>query len=43
MRNWKILITDGLAEKGQTILRQDAQVNDLTGILAKKLLEVIGE
>jgi D-3-phosphoglycerate dehydrogenase len=39
----KILITDGLEENGQIILRAAAQVDDRSGISADELLQVIGE
>jgi D-3-phosphoglycerate dehydrogenase len=41
MQNWKILLTDGLDEKGQDILRAVAEVDDRNGISAQELLEVI--
>ncbi len=41
MPDWKILITDGLSEKGQAHLRLAAQVDDCTGISAADLLQVI--
>lgn len=43
MSAWRILLTDGLEEIGQTILRQYAQVDERTGITAEELLQVIGE
>jgi len=43
MNNWKILITDGLNPKGQTILNASAQTDDQTGISADQLLEAIGD
>ena len=43
MNNWKILITDGLNAKGQTILNAGAQADDQTGISVEQLLEVIGD
>jgi len=43
MTAWKILLTDGLEENGQTILRQSADVVDQGGISADALLQVIGE
>jgi D-3-phosphoglycerate dehydrogenase len=43
MSNWKILITDGLNEKGQAILRPEAQVDDRRDISAEELLQVIGD
>ncbi len=43
MSAWKILLTDGLEENGQTILRESAQVDDRTGISADELLKIVGE
>jgi len=43
MTNWKVLITDGLEESGQAILRSMAQVDDRSGISAEELLQVVGE
>jgi len=43
MANYKILITDGLDEKGQSILRDVAEVDDKSGISADDLLKVISE
>ena len=43
MTNWKVLITDGLSEKGQAILRSACQVDDRNDIPADELLQVIGE
>ncbi|MDX1377863.1 MAG: hydroxyacid dehydrogenase [Anaerolineales bacterium] len=41
MTNYKILITDGLDETGQSILRGSATVDDKSGISADDLLEAI--
>lgn len=41
MSDWKILITDGLKEKGQTILNASAHIEDQTGLSADELLEII--
>ena len=38
---WKILITDGLDESGQVILRASAEVEDCSGISMEDLLQVI--
>ena len=38
---WKILLTDGLEENGQVILRQSADVVDQPGITAEQLLQVV--
>ena len=43
MAAWKILLTDGLEENGQAILREHAQVDDRAGITADELLAVVGE
>jgi D-3-phosphoglycerate dehydrogenase len=43
MTSWKILLTDGLEESGQAILRASAEVADKSGIKADELLKVIGE
>lgn len=42
MPEWKILLTDGLEETGQTILRAAALVNDCLGIPADELKQIIG-
>jgi D-3-phosphoglycerate dehydrogenase len=42
MDDWKILITDGLNESGQSILRQAAAVDDQPDISAEGLLKVVG-
>jgi D-3-phosphoglycerate dehydrogenase / 2-oxoglutarate reductase len=41
MTDWKILITDGLHEKGQAILQPVATIDDRRDISAEELLEVI--
>jgi len=43
MSNWKVLLTDGLEENGQAILRTVAQVDNRAGISADELLQVVGE
>jgi D-3-phosphoglycerate dehydrogenase len=43
MTGWKILLTDGLEENGQKIMRETAEVVDRSGISADELLKVIGE
>jgi D-3-phosphoglycerate dehydrogenase len=43
MAAWKILLTDGLEESGQAILRASGEVHDRTGISADDLLQVIGD
>lgn len=41
MQTWKVLITDGLNEDGQAILRSEAQVDDRNEISAEELLQSI--
>jgi len=43
MAAWKILLTDGLEESGQAILRASAEITDRNGISADELLQVVGE
>ena len=43
MPEFKILITDGLDESGQSILRASAQVDDKSGISADDLLKAIAD
>ncbi|HEY9076548.1 MAG TPA: hydroxyacid dehydrogenase [Anaerolineaceae bacterium] len=43
MAAWKILLTDGLEQNGQEILRSSAQVDDRGGISAEDLLKIVGE
>ena len=43
MPDYKILITDGLDERGQSILRASAEVDDKSGIPAEDLVNVIGD
>ncbi|MEN4012913.1 MAG: hydroxyacid dehydrogenase [Chloroflexota bacterium] len=43
MSGWKILLTDGLEENGQEILRQFAAVDNRSGISADDLLQIVGE
>jgi D-3-phosphoglycerate dehydrogenase / 2-oxoglutarate reductase len=43
MSSWKILLTDGLEQNGQQILRAAAQVDDKKAISAEDLLKVIGD
>ena len=42
MPDWKIIITDGLHQKGQDILKGAAQVDDRTGISPDELSRMIG-
>jgi D-3-phosphoglycerate dehydrogenase len=41
--SWKILLTDGLGENGQALLRAVAQTDDRPDISAEELLKVVGE
>ncbi len=41
--SWKILITDGLEEKGQAMLRAQAQVEDRNGIAVEELRSILPE
>jgi D-3-phosphoglycerate dehydrogenase len=43
MSNWKILLTDGLNENGQAILRTVAEVDDREDISADVLLQIAGQ
>lgn len=43
MTNFNILITDGLDERGQSILRAAANVDDKTGIAADDLVKIIAD
>ncbi|MEM5776569.1 MAG: hydroxyacid dehydrogenase, partial [Anaerolineaceae bacterium] len=43
MSAWKVLLTDGLEENGQAILRASAELVDKTGISADDLLQIVGE
>jgi D-3-phosphoglycerate dehydrogenase len=43
MPEWNVLITDGLDQEGQEILRAEARVDDPRGISAEDLLQVIGD
>lgn len=43
MSAWKVLLTDGLEENGQAILRASADVVEKTGISADDLLQIVGE
>ncbi len=43
MPEFKILITDGLGENGQSILRAGARVVDKSGLSASELLDAVGE
>jgi D-3-phosphoglycerate dehydrogenase len=40
---WKILLTDGLEENGQAIMRAAAQVDNRSGITPEELLSIIGD
>ena len=43
MTTWKVLITDGLSDKGLAILNSAAQVDNRRDIPADELLNVAGE
>ncbi len=43
MAAWKVLLTDGLEENGQSILRESSEVVDSSGITAEELLKVVGQ
>lgn len=43
MGTWKILLTDGLEENGQAILRAAAEVDNRSGITADELLQVVDQ
>lgn len=43
MAAWKVLLTDGLEENGQEILREAAEVSNRSGISADELLQVVGD
>jgi D-3-phosphoglycerate dehydrogenase len=43
MSNWKVLITDGLSDKGIAILSSAAQVDNMPDIPADELLKVAGK
>ena len=43
MPDWKILITDGLEESGQAILRAASAVDNRTGLSPEELVQEIGE
>lgn len=43
MPDYKLLITDGLDERGQSILRASVEVHDKSGISAEDLVNVIGD
>jgi len=43
MAAWKVLLTDGLEENGQAILREGGELSNRSGISADELLQVIGE
>ena len=43
MPAWKILLTDGLEENGQALMRASAEVVDQNNISADELLKVIGD
>lgn len=40
---WKVLLTDGLEANGQAILREQAEVDNKSGISAEELLQIVGD
>jgi D-3-phosphoglycerate dehydrogenase / 2-oxoglutarate reductase len=42
MVSYKVLLTDGLEENGQSLMRQSIQVDDKSGINAEDLLNIVG-
>jgi D-3-phosphoglycerate dehydrogenase len=43
MPEWKIILTDGLEEEGQSILRAQGQVHNREGISGEELLPILGD
>jgi D-3-phosphoglycerate dehydrogenase len=43
MPDFKILITDGLGDNGQSILRATSKVDDKAGITAAELIKIVGD
>lgn len=43
MEKFKVLLTDGLEESGQALMRQTLEVHDKSGISAEDLLAIVGE
>jgi D-3-phosphoglycerate dehydrogenase / 2-oxoglutarate reductase len=43
MSQWKVLLTDGLESNGQNILRQAAELDDKSGIIADDLLKIVDQ
>lgn len=43
MAKWKVMVTDGLEEKGLAILRQSAEVANRKGISPEELLQEVGD
>jgi D-3-phosphoglycerate dehydrogenase len=42
MVSYKVLLTDGLEENGQSLMRQSIEVDDKSGISAEDLLNIVG-
>ncbi len=43
MAKWKVMVTDGLEEKGLAMLRQSAEVANRKGISSEELLQEVGD
>jgi D-3-phosphoglycerate dehydrogenase len=43
MVSYKVLLTDGLEENGQSLMRQSIEVDDKSGISAEDLLNIVGD
>ena len=43
MEKFKVLLTDGLEESGQELMRQTLEVHDKSGISAEDMLAIVGE
>ena len=43
MVSYKVLLTDGLEENGQSLMRQSIVVDNKSGISAEDLLNIVGE
>ncbi|MBA4421255.1 MAG: hypothetical protein C0391_08915 [Anaerolinea sp.] len=43
MEKFKVLLTDGLEESGQALMRQTLEVHDKSGISAEDMLAIVGE
>ena len=43
MVSYKVLLTDGLEENGQSLMRQSIEVDNKSGISAEDLLNIVGD